>query len=321
MPGRKYQAAGGLYRYGFNGKEQDNEVVQYDYGFRIYDSRLVRFKSTDPLTKSYPMLTPYQFASNTPIQAIDLDGLERLDMTQVNMEKRSATITIVHNVQLLEDNLPNELHGLSTENYSKSFRNTTVYTKNLPSNGETIEFTTEGEYSKSSGFALNIVFDVKLSYISKSEQRIRGPENSFLYAQNREYIFSGNDAFALSSANTDNAIAVNSNFNGFESNGGGQINETYEELIAHETGYHNMMGQLHKPDPQNPKLASYPSPGTITLESRVHNEILSTPSNVQQILITGITIRKNLLGPTVKFTPETSADNSNVPTDEILPNE
>ncbi len=32
--------------------------------------------SVDPLTKSYPMLTPYQFASNTPITAIDLDGLE-----------------------------------------------------------------------------------------------------------------------------------------------------------------------------------------------------------------------------------------------------
>jgi hypothetical protein len=30
----------------------------------------------DPLTARYPMLTPYQFASNTPIQAIDLDGLE-----------------------------------------------------------------------------------------------------------------------------------------------------------------------------------------------------------------------------------------------------
>jgi hypothetical protein len=32
--------------------------------------------SVDPLTKEYAMLTPYQFASNTPIQAIDLDGLE-----------------------------------------------------------------------------------------------------------------------------------------------------------------------------------------------------------------------------------------------------
>ena len=75
MPDRQYSAATG-YRYGFNGKEKDNEVVQYDYGFRIYDPRLVRFKSVDPLISSYPELTPYQFASNTPIMAIDLDGLE-----------------------------------------------------------------------------------------------------------------------------------------------------------------------------------------------------------------------------------------------------
>lgn len=49
----------------------------YDYGFRIYDPRLARFLSIDPLQKDYPELTPYQFASNTPIQAIDLDGLEQ----------------------------------------------------------------------------------------------------------------------------------------------------------------------------------------------------------------------------------------------------
>ncbi len=79
QPGRYGQS--GDYRYGFNGKEMDNEVkgvpgTQYDYGFRIYDPRIGKFLSEDPLTKEYPMLTPYQFASNTPIQAIDLDGLE-----------------------------------------------------------------------------------------------------------------------------------------------------------------------------------------------------------------------------------------------------
>lgn len=31
----------------------------------------------DPLTKQYPELTPYQFASNSPIANIDLDGLEK----------------------------------------------------------------------------------------------------------------------------------------------------------------------------------------------------------------------------------------------------
>lgn len=65
------------YRYRYNGKEQLSRFGgRYDYGFRMYDAGLARFLSVDPLTKKYPELTPYQFASNTPIQAIDLDGLE-----------------------------------------------------------------------------------------------------------------------------------------------------------------------------------------------------------------------------------------------------
>ncbi|KIA91795.1 hypothetical protein OA93_23850 [Flavobacterium sp. KMS] len=68
------------YRYGFNGKEKDNEIkgegLQYDYGFRVYDPRIGKFLSQDPLFKSFPWYTPYQFAGNKPIVAIDLDGLE-----------------------------------------------------------------------------------------------------------------------------------------------------------------------------------------------------------------------------------------------------
>ena len=87
MPKRSYSSAAG-YRYGFNGKENDNDVKglgnQQDYGMRIYDPRLGKFLTIDPLFKGYPELTPYQFASNTPIGAIDLDGLEGLIATGVN---------------------------------------------------------------------------------------------------------------------------------------------------------------------------------------------------------------------------------------------
>lgn len=77
MPARTFRGGPGSYRYGFNGKEHDKESpVQYDYGFRIYDPRLAKFKSVDPLTPKYPELTPYQFASNRPIDGVDLDGLE-----------------------------------------------------------------------------------------------------------------------------------------------------------------------------------------------------------------------------------------------------
>ncbi len=48
----------------------------YDYGFRIYNPQIGRFLSVDPIYKKYPELTPYQFASNRPIDGIDRDGLE-----------------------------------------------------------------------------------------------------------------------------------------------------------------------------------------------------------------------------------------------------
>ncbi|MEL1244926.1 RHS repeat-associated core domain-containing protein [Flavobacterium sp. DGU11] len=80
VPERNDKDTADNYRYGFNGKEKDDEWkgngMQYDYGFRIYDPRIGRFLSTDPLSKSYPWYTPYQFSGNSPIANMDLDGLE-----------------------------------------------------------------------------------------------------------------------------------------------------------------------------------------------------------------------------------------------------
>lgn len=99
MPGRSFNPNN--YRYGFNGKEKIDEVSGnvYDYGFRIYNPRLGRFLSVDPLMKSYPMLTPYQFASNCPNAFIDLDGLESklktvADMNVEAMQKQIKAYSI-----------------------------------------------------------------------------------------------------------------------------------------------------------------------------------------------------------------------------------
>jgi RHS repeat-associated protein len=97
MPGRKLS---GGYRYGFNGKENDNEVKgegnQQDYGMRIYDGRIGKFLSVDPLTLKYPFWTPYQFAGNMPIKYIDLDGLEPANnpTDTANQDGRNPTKTI-----------------------------------------------------------------------------------------------------------------------------------------------------------------------------------------------------------------------------------
>jgi len=103
MPGRNYNAANRTdYSYGFNGKLNDNDVkgdgTQYDYGFRAYDPRLGKFLSVDPLTNSYPWYTPYQFAGNMPIVAIDLDGLEEYVVTNYydkNSKPSETTIVIL----------------------------------------------------------------------------------------------------------------------------------------------------------------------------------------------------------------------------------
>lgn len=69
---------GAAYRYGFNGMERDDEMKgsgnSYDFGARMYDSRLGRWMSLDPLQAKYSSFSPYCFVANTPLIAIDPDG-------------------------------------------------------------------------------------------------------------------------------------------------------------------------------------------------------------------------------------------------------
>jgi RHS repeat-associated protein len=99
QPNRQYNA-GSAYRYGFNGKENDNEVKgegnQIDYGMRVYDPRLGKFLSVDLLTRKYAMLSPFQYASNRPINGIDLDGLEFLPYRKSMYQLQYSTTTSTH---------------------------------------------------------------------------------------------------------------------------------------------------------------------------------------------------------------------------------
>ena len=68
------------YRFGYNGQEKDNEIAgegnEIEFKYRLYDPRIGKFKSTDPLHKSYPWNSDYAFAENRVIDGIDLEGLE-----------------------------------------------------------------------------------------------------------------------------------------------------------------------------------------------------------------------------------------------------
>lgn len=66
------------YRYGFNGKEKDDELKgignSYDFGARMLDTRVGRWFAIDPLATKFPSQSPYISMDNNPVFLIDPDG-------------------------------------------------------------------------------------------------------------------------------------------------------------------------------------------------------------------------------------------------------
>ena len=67
---------------------------------RIYNPSLGRFLSVDPIFRSYPELTPYQFASNRPIDGIDVDGLEYATFTIFVQNGKVKDISVAKDYEL-----------------------------------------------------------------------------------------------------------------------------------------------------------------------------------------------------------------------------
>ena len=81
LVGRNWEG-GSEYRFGFNGKEGDDEIAgnanALDFGARVYDTRLGIWMSIDPLTAKFPSWSPYSFAMVSPISNVDFDGNENV---------------------------------------------------------------------------------------------------------------------------------------------------------------------------------------------------------------------------------------------------
>ena len=78
----KSQTIGGLTKYGYNGKERDNETNFYDYGARPYAAKWFKFATADNLIPdpSEPKdLNRYAYVGNNPLQYIDPTGHFRIE--------------------------------------------------------------------------------------------------------------------------------------------------------------------------------------------------------------------------------------------------
>lgn len=79
MGSERAYSTSNAYRYGFNGKEKDQEnefgnLTHYDYGARIYNPSIGRFLSQDPLSGEFAPWTPYHYAKDNPILRLDQTG-------------------------------------------------------------------------------------------------------------------------------------------------------------------------------------------------------------------------------------------------------
>lgn len=94
MPGRSYD--GENYRFSFSGQEKDDELKglgnSLNFLFRMYDARLNRFLSTDPLEKQFAFNSPYVYAMNRVIDGIDIEGKEYLNANEAKIEITSGVV-------------------------------------------------------------------------------------------------------------------------------------------------------------------------------------------------------------------------------------
>jgi uncharacterized protein (TIGR02594 family) len=125
------QFVGGMgYRWGFQSQEVDKEVGgpgnTMSYSFRIYDSRICRFLSVDPLTRSYPYNSTYAFSENRVLDGIELEGLEWQPVNKYgnavapNSADISNYVWIGYNTVFIGfENLPSESNGPPKPIYEK----------------------------------------------------------------------------------------------------------------------------------------------------------------------------------------------------------
>ena len=75
-------------KYTYNGKELNDDfgLNLYAYGARYYDASVARFICFDPIAEKFAFVTPYNYAENNPVNAIDLHGLQKFIITANKLE-------------------------------------------------------------------------------------------------------------------------------------------------------------------------------------------------------------------------------------------
>jgi len=89
LPGRSYNAH--TSRHGFTGHEKESDLAEgiYTTEYRLYDARVGRWLSVDPLFKKYVSMSPYNYCAANLVKLVDVGG-RKIDFSVLTEEQ--ATI-------------------------------------------------------------------------------------------------------------------------------------------------------------------------------------------------------------------------------------
>ena len=128
MPGRTVSSEKS--RFGFNGQEKDNEMKgngnSIDFTARMYDTRVGRFLSLDPLSKKFPSESNFSFAGNNPIYYVDREGKYKISADRIaSYREKFPHIVAYFENQIHDDIMKSQtiidgitMHQKFTKNYS-----------------------------------------------------------------------------------------------------------------------------------------------------------------------------------------------------------
>ena len=93
MPGRSYNAH--TLRHGFTGHEKESDLAEgiYTTEYRLYDARVGRWLSVDPLFEKYVDMSPYNYCMLNPVMMVDPDGRAPWENQNIRHAKKHAENT------------------------------------------------------------------------------------------------------------------------------------------------------------------------------------------------------------------------------------
>lgn len=224
MPGRQFN--NGNYRYGFNGKEKDNDILRtgqgtQDYGMRFYNPALGRFLSVDTLMKDFAWNSPFSFAENDVCRSIDLDGKEKRIVIKVRDDEcKIIAMKITTNIadrvmvnQIINQRNPDGSQSTIQDSDGNAYKEQGVVVIDYNSQGiPSISFKTENDMDK---FETDVL---------KGELKVSNSETNFVRSTplNKSRGFKG--SLFKESQVSEKRLKISSNLNialsTYEQNGG-----------------------------------------------------------------------------------------------------